>query len=421
MTACSCPLAGSGFCERHGVHKSPHLVHLCKTDERYYAAWEEGRGIGQNAKPVDRREPIRRSLAKPTCLHRGDVLGKADCGCSGSPVVYHCSIHTYAMEHKLKPGKVTFTADGVKQSVDVEYCFGCEQFELTPPGDLVQHLITFDDWNRDTLTLSQMILADHPDVSGIAGCPRSGMRAACDVSLRLGLPLYEASFDGLRPVGGGGGSRIRSSKTHGPRRSFAGPIVIVDDSTCSGSAIREIKASPSLGDLPVYVVYAASPGRSMVTGYAVHKELPHWFDWNMLNNGIVLRSGVGVDFDGVLCSDCDNSDDDDGERYVAWMKSVRPIRFPRDYKVPFIVTARREAYRSITESWLAKWGINYGTLVMFPGTFADRSVTDIGQWKAEQCDRLGVGLFVESDYRQACRIAEIRGTPVVSIEPKPLG
>jgi uncharacterized HAD superfamily protein len=323
------------------------------------------------------------------------------------------------MERKLKPGKVSVSIDGDRKSVDMNYCSFCEQFEPRPPSDLVQHLITFDEWTRDTLALSQMILADHPDVSGIAGCPRSGMRAACDIALRLGLPLYEASLDGLRLSGGGGGSRVRSAKIHGPRKSFDGPIVIVDDSTCSGVAIREMKSSPSLADLPVYVVYAANSARSLVNGYAVHKDLPHWFDWNMLNNGIVLRSGVGTDFDGVLCPDCDNADDDDGERYVAWMENVKPIRFPRDYRVPFIVTARREAYREITERWLARWTINYGKLVMFPGTFAERSATDIGQWKAEECNRLGVGLFIESDYRQACRIAEIRRTPVVSIEPRP--
>lgn len=418
MTGCDCPLAG--YCKRHGVNKSPHLFHLCKTNDRYYDAWEEGRGIGQKTLAPDQRKPKRRERPEPVCLHRGAIAGKADCGCSGSPVVYHCSIHTYAMEHKLKPGKVQVSIDNVKQSVDVGYCSFCEQFELTPPGELVQHLITFDDWNRDTLSLTQMILSDHPDVAGIAGCPRSGMRSACDISLRLGVPLYEASHEGLKLCGGGGGSRIRSAKIHGPRKDFSGPIVIVDDSTCSGGAIKEMKASPTLADLPVYVVYAASPGRHLVNGYAVHKELPHWFDWNILNNGIVLRSGVGTDFDGVLCGDCDNADDDDGERYINWMENVRPIRFPRDYRVPFIVTARREAYRGITERWLAKWGINYGALVMYPGTFAERSVADIGQWKAEQCDRLGVGLFIESDYRLACRIAEIRGTPVVSIEPKPL-
>jgi uncharacterized HAD superfamily protein len=322
---------------------------------------------------------------------------------------------------------VTATAailsDGTRVTVS-HSCQTCKDWqcrERQESSNLVEHLITFDDWNRDTLTLAQLILADHPDVAGIAGCPRSGMRAACDVALRLGVPLYEASFDGLKPCGGGGGSRIRSTKIHGPRKSFDGPIVIVDDSTCSGGAIQEFKASPTLSDLPIYVVYAASPGRHLVSGYAVRKELPHWFDWNMMNNGIVLRSGVGTDFDGVLCPDCTVEDDDDGERYIAWMESVKPIRFPRDYRVPFIITARREVYREITEQWLAKWTINYGELVMFPGTFAERSVTDIGHWKAEQCDRLGVGLFIESDYRQACRIAEIRRKPVVSIEPKPIG
>lgn len=284
---------------------------------------------------------------------------------------------------------------------------------------LVEHVISFDEWTRDTLTLSQLILANHPDVSGVAGCPRSGMRAACDVALRLGVPLYEATPAGLRYVGGG--SRIRTPEIHGERKSFLGPIVIVDDSTCSGHAVNELRQVPELAELPVYVVYAASPGKSGLTGYVTHLELPHWFDWNLFNNGQILsQQNVGIDFDGVLCRDCLPADDDDGPRYVAWLASVLPIRMPRDFRVPFIVTARREAYRELTEEWLHRHRINYGELVMFQGTFEQRSITDLGQWKAEQCERVGVGLFIESDYTQAKRIADIRQRPVISIE-RPAG
>ena len=127
MTGCNCPMAG--YCERHKVSKTPHLFNLCRTNDRYYDAWEEGRGIGQKASKREKEFLRERNILKPVCAHRGEVIGKADCGCSGSPKVYQCSLHTYAMEHKLKPGKVSFTSPEGKQRVEMSYCSGCDQFE----------------------------------------------------------------------------------------------------------------------------------------------------------------------------------------------------------------------------------------------------------------------------------------------------
>lgn len=45
MTRCQC--GGPGWCERHGVQKTPHYHHLCQTREDYFQLWEQGRGPGQ--------------------------------------------------------------------------------------------------------------------------------------------------------------------------------------------------------------------------------------------------------------------------------------------------------------------------------------------------------------------------------------
>lgn len=132
MTGCNCPL--SGYCERHKVDKTPHLFKLCRTNDRYFDAWEEGRGIGQRMPKAEREfRESRRQPAEPICVHKGEALGKVNCGCSGSSQVYQCSVHTYAMEHKLKPGRVRIIIDGVKQFVDVGYCAGCDDFEAAKP------------------------------------------------------------------------------------------------------------------------------------------------------------------------------------------------------------------------------------------------------------------------------------------------
>ena len=284
----------------------------------------------------------------------------------------------------------------------------------------VEHMLTWDELTRDTAELASIILNRHPDVAAIAGVPRSGMRAACDVAVRLGVPLYEASTEnGLRYMGGG--SRVRMPGIHGERTKFDGEIVIVDDSICSGFSLRELRDSnPELAKLPVYVVYAATPGIKDVDGYAVHKELPHWFEWNLLGNGQILRDfNVGIDFDGVLCPDCTVECDDDGECYRNWLDTVPPIRTPRAYPVPYIITARLEKYRQKTMDWLAKHRISYGKLVMFPGTFSDRMQTCIGSWKAEKCTENGVKLFIESSYEQSAVIAQKTGNSVISIERRP--
>jgi hypothetical protein len=45
LTGCQCTEAG--WCERHQVQKSEHLVALCQGNESYFDAWEKGRGPGQ--------------------------------------------------------------------------------------------------------------------------------------------------------------------------------------------------------------------------------------------------------------------------------------------------------------------------------------------------------------------------------------
>jgi hypothetical protein len=89
------------------------------------------------------------------CAHRGEAIGKADCKCEGSHDVYQCGVHAYAMARKLKPGKVSFTEAGEKRSVEMAYCFGCDDFE--EPGqpaiypaiqtrNLIYHAYPKGDW-----------------------------------------------------------------------------------------------------------------------------------------------------------------------------------------------------------------------------------------------------------------------------------
>lgn len=62
MTECQC--AAPGWCQRHAVMKSHRWWELCRTDEAYFQAWEDGHGPGQHV-PLDRRVPKRIPLDVP--------------------------------------------------------------------------------------------------------------------------------------------------------------------------------------------------------------------------------------------------------------------------------------------------------------------------------------------------------------------
>lgn len=141
MTGCDCPL--SGYCDRHKVDKTPHLFRLCQTNQRYYDAWEQGRGIGQRMPKSEQEFRAQRRKLPQVCVHRGDSLGKSGCGCEGNPLVYACSLHEYAMERKVKPGKMRFTAhDGSKKSVEMHYCSGCDDFQDAGPPPIYPEITT---------------------------------------------------------------------------------------------------------------------------------------------------------------------------------------------------------------------------------------------------------------------------------------
>lgn len=284
-------------------------------------------------------------------------------------------------------------------------------YRFTDQRGPVHHLITREDLAEDTRHLARLIHQRHPNVAGIAGVARSGMAPAVDIALMLGVDLYEATPDGCRLLSGG----VRRVGTlHGERRTDNGPIIIVDDSTCSGYSRKLYEHL----EHPFYVVYAAGEGKQIVDGFAIPIELPHFFEWNLMHNGILLdKCGACFDLDGVFCEDCPIGCDDDGPRYLDWMKRVKPLQWNIEYQVQTIITARREVYREQTIDWLNRHGILAKELVMFPGTFEERSRTNIGAWKAQQAIARNRGIFVESDYRQACEISRLMpGCQVVSIE-----
>lgn len=123
---------------------------------------------------------------------------------------------------------------------------------------------------------------------------------------------------------------------------------------------------------------------------------------------------IGTDFDGVLCEDCPVADDDDGERYVNWMRSVKPILRPGPGPIPVIITARLEKYRGLTEEWPARHSIKCDRLIMGPwNSLAERATVCIGSWKREMAEAAGCRMFVESCWIQTQVMSSQWDRPVI--------
>lgn len=269
-------------------------------------------------------------------------------------------------------------------------------------GNVVK-IVSWSEFTEQTLRLTQLIKANHRQLSGVIGCPRSGLRAAADVAIRLGIPLYTIAGDSQEVVRVGNGIRISGKNFED------GELVVVEDSSYSGDSI-----SRWVGSHACYAVFATRKASRFLRGCAEIRE-DHYFDWHLFGCDDLKRDNrMGFDWDGVLNADCPVECDDDGERYSEWMRSVQPIRFT-DW-LPTVITARIERYRPLCLAWLDRWGIKVDNLVMFPGTFEQRRRTVVGNWKSKMIQLHGVGLFVESDQLQASQIAKNLGRMVLSTQ-----
>ncbi|WP_217989615.1 phosphoribosyltransferase family protein [Sphingomonas lenta] len=275
-----------------------------------------------------------------------------------------------------------------------------------------------DDLNR---TIQGYVGLLPREVDLVVGIPRSGLLAANLISLALNLPL--ADLDGYLE------GRILSSGKTRRKESFDWPahafkcVLIVDDSTRTGAAMREARskiAAAGLLDRCLFVtVYG--PEKDVVELDIVMERVPEprVFQWNIMNHVILER--CCFDIDGVLCLDPTADENDDGSKYAAFLSSARPLFLP-GRRVAHLVTSRLERYRPETEAWLAANEISYGKLWMLNAPTAEerRRLNAHGAFKAEVYRHVDAQLFVESEDRQAVEIARLSGKPVLSIETQSL-
>jgi uncharacterized HAD superfamily protein len=269
------------------------------------------------------------------------------------------------------------------------------------------HYISYQQLVQDCHTFARSL----PPVKAIAGVPRSGMIPASLIALELNVPMVAVETLLTDP----------NPEISLPRRGFRnrvdeGMILVVDDTCASGrqaDKLRELIQAP----VKLAAIYVEDRPKICVDYY--FERLPNFavfFEWTMLhdhNNGKLL-----VDMDGVLCDDWTGENEDAySERYLEFLANVKPRRIPTQ-PLRGIVTNRLERHRPETEAWLARYGIEYGSLTMSPyATFAERDqAQDAAARKAQAyLDDPETVLFIESDDLQALQIARRTGRPVFSI------
>lgn len=253
------------------------------------------------------------------------------------------------------------------------------------------------------------------DIDLVVGVPRSGILAACAISLAINRPYVDIdSFLDHR-------FEVTHSRRKGidapPSASAALSVLVVDDSIFEGTAMRSVRDRLAAHNLPHRFTYSAVYGiRDTHPETDIVLEVcppPRVFEWNIMNHAAL--GYCCVDLDGILCVDPTSEENDDGPNYIEFLRNARPINVPR-YVIHSIVTSRLEKYRRETEAWLRDTAIEYRNLFMLdlPSAAERRRLRMHGKFKAQvyasQRDCL---LFIESERHQAKEVQRLTGKPVL--------
>ena len=199
-----------------------------------------------------------------------------------------------------------------------------------------------------------------------------------------------------------------------------GSLLVIDDTVYAGTAMKNI-GPRFLEDVYFAAVYVKPEAKEFVDFYAKELPPPHLLEWNLFNCTYI--EGALLDFDGIFCPNVPHEACQDEEKYVDYIKNVKPFphRIPKT-RCKGIVTARLEKYRDITEWWLQKHGINYDFLKMYPTEDKAKRdkdhVEEASTFKANIFSRSNAKFFIESEVAEAVRIRKKSGKFVICPEEK---
>ena len=255
-------------------------------------------------------------------------------------------------------------------------------------------------------------------IKGVVGIPRSGMLPATMVAMWLNVPIYFLDpQNNLLPMSGAtkfGGQRMLDYK------GSNGSLLVIDDTVYAGTAMKNIRPR-FLEDVYFAAIYVKPEAKELVDFYAKELPPPHLLEWNLFNCTYIEQALL--DFDGIFCPNVPHEASQDEEKYVDYIKNVKPFphRIPKT-RCRGIVTARLEKYREVTERWLDKHKIEYGFLKMFPTEREQERdknhVEEASTFKAKIFSQSDAKFFIESEVAEAVRIRKKSGKLVICPEEK---
>ena len=255
------------------------------------------------------------------------------------------------------------------------------------------------------------------DVDLIVGIPRSGLLVANYIALLMNKPLTDVDgFINGRIISSG---RTKDTSRNIQSISECKKILVVDDSIASGKSLEQCKKKLSDYYIEVKktycVAYALESSKNMVDICFEVLDDPRLFEWNLFSQHSILPK-MCFDLDGVLCEDPTPEQNDDGTKYIEFIKNAK-IKIKPTGTIGCIITSRLEKYRALTEEWLLNNGIRYNDLVMLDSTAEERVQKNMhAQFKSKVYGSMASILYVESEKRQAEMINQITKKPVYCVE-----
>jgi uncharacterized HAD superfamily protein/adenine/guanine phosphoribosyltransferase-like PRPP-binding protein len=254
------------------------------------------------------------------------------------------------------------------------------------------------------------------EIELVVGIPRSGMIPAYMIGLFTNRLVVDLETFLANGQAGHGQTRAVGAKLVEP---FAAKhILLVDDSLRTGDSmkrcVQRVREAGFQGKVTTCAVIVVPEKGVEVDLY--FREMPHprIFEWNAFHHPQIANSCF--DLDGILCVDPTSHENDDGPRYLEFLRSAQPLIIPTQ-RIGHIVSARLEKYRAQTEKWLADHNISYGQLhlIDLPSAAERRRLGTHASHKAKIYKDSNAILFYESDLKQAREIAQLSGKPVLCI------
>ena len=277
---------------------------------------------------------------------------------------------------------------------------------------------SYEEFHKDIAAWERQL----PEFDAVCGVPRSGLIPAAYIATRRNLRMVDLCRLMHNPVNVIARSPLRSNNpVMRLNRPFGNKLLVVDDTTSDQgvtlSAIRN-RLDEFEHDLEVTyaAVYRGADSAAADVSYEIVPQ-PRMFGWNWFRHWNLRQSMV--DCDGVLCEDWKSRpEENEDPEFEDHVNNAKPLYIP-DNPVQAVVTSRIEKYRKGTERWLKRHGVRYNALIMHPAATPEqrRKMGDHAERKAMTYAKgyksKKTILFIESDEKQAKRIAQITKKPVL--------